>query len=371
MTDWAKNLVGLQGNGETSVLITVAETKGSAPREAGVKMIVAKHDIYGSIGGGNLEFTSIAIARQLLWEASDATIRGFFRSFPLGPGLGQCCGGRVVLLFELVDSVAKCWLDELIRRNRNKEETVLVTLLQNETIRKILLTKESANLEDLQFAGQINNSSEFQRIFSQIGTDNFVLKNFPAKSGEPVCFVERIAIRDFSVVIFGAGHVGRALVRVLADTPCDITWIDSREYAFSDSVPDNVTVVCDEQPEFEVEVAPPGSYYLVMTHSHTLDGRICERILKRHDHAWCGLIGSRRKRRKFEKRFRQAGISEQEIESLVCPVGIAGISGKQPEVIAIAVAAQVLAHREAPHAATNGRCVTGPADCEPAVLELR
>ncbi|MCB1757992.1 MAG: xanthine dehydrogenase accessory protein XdhC [Gammaproteobacteria bacterium] len=152
---------------------------------------------------------------------------------------------------------------------------------------------------------------------------------------------------EFPVFLFGAGHIGRALVRVLADTPCRITWVDSRDDIFPADLPGNVQTVSDEQPVFEVDAAPPGACFIVMTHDHQLDGRLCERILRRGDYAWCGLIGSGSKRRKLEKRLRQVGITEQAIKSLVCPIGINGISGKQPQVIAIAVAAQLLAVREA------------------------
>ena len=93
---------------------------------------------------------------------------------------------------------------------------------------------------------------------------------------------------------------------------------------------------------------PPASCYLVMTHSHPLDFEICERILRRGDAAYCGLIGSVSKRRRFEKRFRQQGLSQRIIDRLVCPIGVAGISGKKPAEIAIAAAAEVLrAHERA------------------------
>ncbi len=87
---------------------------------------------------------------------------------------------------------------------------------------------------------------------------------------------------------------------------------------------------------------PAASCYLVMTHSHALDFDICDRILRRKDAGYCGLIGSRSKRRRFEKRYRQQGLPQEIVDTLVCPIGVAGISGKKPAEIAVAAAAEVL-----------------------------
>jgi xanthine dehydrogenase accessory factor len=103
-----------------------------------------------------------------------------------------------------------------------------------------------------------------------------------------------------------------------------------------------VKTIETSEPALEVAAMPPSSYYLVMTHSHPLDFDICDRILRRGDAAYCGLIGSLTKRRRFEKRFRQQGLPQSAVEHLVCPIGVTGISGKKPVEIAIAVAAEIL-----------------------------
>jgi xanthine dehydrogenase accessory factor len=146
---------------------------------------------------------------------------------------------------------------------------------------------------------------------------------------------------DFNIAVFGAGHVGAAVVSVLSGLDCNIRWIDSREGIFR-AVPRNVRTVETGEPALEVAAMPPGSHYLVMTHSHPLDFDICDRILRRGDAAYCGLIGSLTKRRRFEKRLRQQGLEQRAIDALVCPIGVTGISGKKPAEIAIAVAAEVL-----------------------------
>jgi xanthine dehydrogenase accessory factor len=161
----------------------------------------------------------------------------------------------------------------------------------------------------------------------------------------PILFLDRIAPCDFAIVLFGAGHVGRALVRVLADVDCKITWVDTREAEFPRQVPANVDVVCTDAPEAEVDAAGPGSHFVVMTHSHALDEAICERILRRDDFAYFGLIGSLAKRRQFEKRLEQRGTPRGRFAAMTCPIGIAGIPGKEPVTIAIAVAAELLQAR--------------------------
>ncbi len=155
----------------------------------------------------------------------------------------------------------------------------------------------------------------------------------------------------FHLQLFGAGHVGRALVRALRPLPCAIDWIDEREQefpldAFAPEVggewPSTLRALAVDAPEAEIATAPPGAFYLVMTHSHDLDFRLGETILRRGDVGWFGLIGSATKRARFLRRWRERGVSDSALERLVCPVGIPGIPGKAPEIIAASVTAQLL-----------------------------
>lgn len=149
--------------------------------------------------------------------------------------------------------------------------------------------------------------------------------------------------RRFRLHLFGAGHVGRALVQVLAGVPCEIVWIDEREHEFpAGPLPTQVECVCVEPVEAEVAVGRPGDAYLVLTHSHALDLAITEAILKRGDFGWFGLIGSATKRARFEHRLRERGIDDATLARMTCPIGLPGIGGKQPGVIAVAIAAQLL-----------------------------
>ena len=148
-------------------------------------------------------------------------------------------------------------------------------------------------------------------------------------------------------MLFGAGHVGAAIVRALAELPCRVTWVDEREDLFPAAVPANVSVEATDIPEALVEEAAPGTTFLVMTHSHALDLRLSNAILSRPGQDWFGLIGSSTKRRQFEHRLRERGIANERIEAMVCPIGLPGIEGKAPAVIAASVAAQLLTVWEA------------------------
>lgn len=303
MSDWLEALL----TWPRAVLVTVAAVQGSGPREVGAKLTVGPETVAGTIGGGNLEYQAILTARELLAQGEG---RSRLQRYVLGASLGQCCGGAVTLLFEPV-TAAPDWARQLHARRAAGAATWMV---------------------------------------SRVGVDKQL-----AAGGEPglretadgVVFVECVTPVDFTIVLFGAGHVGRALVTVLGGLPCRLIWVDSRAGEFPESVPATVTVEVTDTPEYAVDRAPPGAYFLVMTHSHALDQTICERVLRRGDFAYLGLIGSLTKRRTFEKRLLRQGISAQALERLTCPVGIAGITGKHPAEIAIAAAAQVLRVRSA------------------------
>ncbi len=141
--------------------------------------------------------------------------------------------------------------------------------------------------------------------------------------------------------LFGAGHVGSALVRVLGELAFEVTWVDGREGIFPASVPGNVTILHSDSPESEVDGAPPGAFYLVLTHSHDLDYEIVRSILHRGDSAWAGLIGSETKARRFRQRLSRQGLPAARIARLVSPIGIAAIGSKLPGAIAVSVAAQL------------------------------
>jgi xanthine dehydrogenase accessory factor len=147
----------------------------------------------------------------------------------------------------------------------------------------------------------------------------------------------------FHLQLYGAGHVGRAVAQLLSGIDCRVQWIDERESEFpSEATPPHIERVCVEPVEAEVALAPRGACFLVLTHSHELDLRITEAILRRGDFAYLGLIGSATKRARFVHRFEERGIAADTLARITCPIGVPGIAGKEPEVIAVAVVAQLL-----------------------------
>lgn len=159
-----------------------------------------------------------------------------------------------------------------------------------------------------------------------------------------------LAVPLFELQLHGAGHVGRAIATLLSTLDVDVTWIDERQDQFPEITtlgtpwPRHIRQLCVDAVEAEVAVAPPGAYYLVMTHNHDVDLRITEAVLRRGDFAYLGLIGSKTKLHRFVHRFEQRGLSPEVIRRMTCPIGVPHIQGKAPEIIAIAVVAQLLQH---------------------------
>ncbi|KVH49087.1 xanthine dehydrogenase accessory protein XdhC [Burkholderia diffusa] len=169
------------------------------------------------------------------------------------------------------------------------------------------------------------------------------------------------------IVLFGAGHVGHALVTLLGALPCVVQWVDTRDELFPDECPPNVQPEPTDTPEAVVDAAPPGAYFLVMTHNHALDFSLAAQIMRRRDFAYFGMIGSRTKRVKFERRLAARGVDPARLAEMVCPIGIAGIVDKAPGAIAVAVCAELLQARSGmpvadTKAAAAGR-MRGEASC--------
>jgi xanthine dehydrogenase accessory factor len=284
--------------GVSANVVTVGEVKGSTPRDSGTRMLVSPNEVEGTIGGGHLEWQAIDMARQALAEcaphaeptrakaasaitdeqgsAAKPQPSSWQQTFPLGPRLGQCCGGVVTLHFaHLTEQALQAW--------------------------------------PLPPAGM-------------------------------------------HVELHGAGHVGQAIVRLLADLDCTVRWIDTREDAHTQSssppglpsqamlgaLPAHIEWLPSDSPEAEVADAPPCAVHLVLTHRHDLDLRIIEAVLRRGDARFAGLIGSQTKRASFLHRLTDKGLTPAQLGALTCPIGLPGLPGKEPAVIAIAVLAQLL-----------------------------
>lgn len=313
-----------------AALVSVVRVAGSSPREAGARL-VARPDggFWGTIGGGRLEYEVLAETTAAL--ASPDAARSRFRTWTLGPDLAQCCGGVVTTLTEIFDRADHETIAALAAAERGGPFTVIARLGDDGRVRREIVSAPTSAASD-QKPGR-------------------------PESGAP--FVEEFGDELTPVLLFGAGHVGRALVLALAPLPFAVRWIDSRPEAFPSHLPANVVAVHSETPDREVDGAPAGALVLVMTHTHALDYSVATRALQREKFDLVGMIGSATKRARFASQARALGLSEEAIARLVCPIGLPEIGGKTPAVIAASVAAQLLVAREklgvVPRRATGGR----------------
>lgn len=296
-----------------AALISIIKVEGSAPREVGARMVVQwDAGFFGTIGGGRLEYEALAVAEAAL---SADKLAASVHVWPLGPNLGQCCGGSVTTLIETFDPGDLDSIGELVAAEEAGPFVTIGRMTEQGRVVREILHGATGRAD----AGE---GSVKQR------------------------FVERFGELRKTVLLFGAGHVGRAVVLALSQLPFSVRWIDSRTGHFPDYVPANVITVRTDTPEREIDAAPAGAFVLIMTHSHPLDYSIAASALRRADLGFVGLIGSVTKRARFASQARQLGLSEDAIARLVCPIGLPDIRDKEPSVIAAGVAAQLLIARE-------------------------
>jgi len=319
------------------VRVTVIGLRGSAPREAGATMLVDATGTVGTIGGGRLEWHAVTHARELLRDARAAPVR--IADLILGPELGQCCGGRVELWLERLTRNDARWLEGAARR----------------------LCAESG----VAMASEINDGVVTHRLLRRSFAGGAVVETERGPRGRVTLF-EVSRPRRPDLWIFGAGHVGQALVRLLAELALfEIAWIDSRAEFLPGSLPDGVTrQACTDPAELAVG-APAGTRFVVLTHDHALDYELCRLILARADAPWLGLIGSASKAARFKSRLLRDGLSRETLSRLICPIGVPGISSKLPGAIAVAIAAQLLQQHgvAGPAANTLPQAETDPSGC--------
>lgn len=272
--------------------VVVTEVQGSAPREVGASMLVWTDGQRGTIGGGALEYQACAEARDLLANGGAKRVA----RVALGPNLGQCCGGAVGLLTEVYDKMP---MGVLARPLGEAQEMPLA-------VARLLANARHAVIAPQMVQGW---------------------------------FVEHIAPPARQVWIWGAGHVGRAIVSVLSPLVA-ITWVDTGLDRFPDVIPDGVQVLPAVDPVQAVGLAPRDAEHLILTFSHVLDLALCDGLL-RHGFGGCGLIGSGTKWVRFQRRLAELGHRRAEIARITCPIGNPDL-GKHPQAIAIGVACAMM-----------------------------
>ena len=246
------------------------------------------------------------------------------------------------------------WIESLAHYHQENQAFVLVTILETKgsTPRDVdaKMVVGLQNIHDTIGGGQLEfDATNFSRELLSKRQRCSVSKAYNLSKdleqccgGQVTLLFECFPNTEFDIVLFGAGHVGHALIKILAQLPCRVSWIDSRAECFDDNPPSNVRAHVMQHPEQAVDSCVPGSWYLVMTHDHAMDQQICEAILSRGDSQFCGLIGSKSKIASFRGRFKRKGFSEAELEQLTAPIGLKGINGKSPMEIAVSTVAQLL-----------------------------
>jgi len=261
----------------------------------------------------------------------------------------------------MVDRESRGWVDAAVECERTTTPFALVTPLwdgapsANAASARLLVTADGV-------CGSLGSAAldaiAIGATRTSLGSGHSGASLIAASNPDPVTLLVHVTYPDpFIVLVFGNGHVGHALIRVLSSLPVELRWIDSREHDFPAQVPANVEVMATDTPETELAHAPRGAFIVILTHSHALDFALIESALTRDDWRYLGLIGSKSKRAQFEKRLSARGVEQKRLARIVCPIGAGiGIRSKEPGAIAVAVAAELLAVREA--VANQGISVT-------------
>ena len=275
--------------------ILIAGHAGSTPRETGTSMLVWDGGQSGTIGGGALEWQAVEKVREI----SAPTVL----KFPLGPSLGQCCGGSVTLILEpfTAANLPPDGPHSLRQITGNTPQPLSIT-------RALRTSRATGAPPPLTF------------------TDGWLL--------------EPLTQANTPLWLYGAGHVGRAIVETLNGLPFDIIWVDTAANRFPDHIPDTTTQLIAANPAQAARHAPSDAHHLVLTYSHAIDLDLCHQILGQ-PHASLGLIGSATKRARFTKRLVELGHTPQATAQIICPIGNRAL-GKEPKAIALGIATELL-----------------------------
>lgn len=309
---WSAQACALLQQGQSLVLVTVVQSRGSAPRDGGAKLWVSAGQVFGTIGGGHLEYKAIDQARQMLQPGN--SVRRDVQRYALGPGLGQCCGGVVWLAYEVLRHVDAVWCRQVAERLQQGQPVCRVVDFSTPDA-PVMLEPAGATLADF-------------------NTDRALWDDTSR------CLRDTLAPAALTVVVCGAGHVGQAIVNLLATLPVSVIWLDPRDDVWPAIVPPNVRVL--QGDDTDVPDCPDNACWLVLTHSHALDLALVQAIMAQKPFRFLGLIGSQTKNARFVTRLLQR-FEPALVQRMTCPIGLVQTRSKLPEVIAVSVVAQLLA----------------------------
>ena len=334
---WLDTVRERLGAGGDLVSVIVATAEGSAPREPGAWMLVDDAGQSGTIGGGRLEWEAAQSARAMLAAPAGRWQRDL-RDYPLGPDLEQCCGGFVRLLYERIGPEELAGLQPAA-----PDGGLFLHPVSSGAPVGFVADRRAAKALPLPAA----------RAAAKILSGQAPRATVLTPGGDERWLIHPVELRGKSLYLYGAGHVGRAIVRALDGLPFAVTWIDNDKARFPPEVRAGVRILATRNPAEIAATAPDGAFHLVLTYSHAIDYDICHALLADNRFGFAGLIGSETKRARFFKRFRDAGLAEPALARLTCPIGVPGIPGKEPAIIAVTVAAQLLHRLDASEAVSG------------------
>lgn len=356
---WVARLTQQLAAGSPQVLVTVLDTRGSAPRDAGARMWVGVDTIVDTIGGGHLEWKAMAVARDMLRAGRR---QAQIRRYPLGPGLGQCCGGVVWLLFEYLDHHDAPWCQQVVTalsQGHSVYREVQVPPVPERVAshldggpgnrQGVAHTRQGVIAEAGGRAGspptdapllQFERADDVVCVMHAAGGRASAQPTPTTRTWQDGCFVDIWKAPHIHVVVCGAGHIGHAIVDALAGLPLQVVWLDPRDDVWPAHVPPGVS--CLQGDADDVPDLPDNAYWLVLTHNHALDLAIVDAVLGQKPFAFLGLIGSKSKRARFVSRLSRK-YSPDQLARLRCPIGTLPTRSKLPAVIAVSVAAQLVA----------------------------
>ena len=282
--------------------VLILKTFGSTPRDEGTTMLIWDSGQFGTIGGGELEYQVTRLAKKIIIDNKGSRIK----KFSLGPDMGQCCGGAVELLIEILDET----------------KVKFISVDDGFFARPVFKNEKSLNVQAL-IKSYRNKSVPIKTSFK----DGWLF--------EPVTKEKEV------IWIYGAGHVGTAIANILSKlSQFSVTCIDTSQDRYPDNFPKTVEKLITKNPAQIVQYAPSETHHLILTYSHALDLEICHQLLQ-HNFATAGLIGSKTKWARFKKRLNELNYTFEQINRIICPIGEPSF-GKSPYEIAIGVASMLL-----------------------------